>query len=512
MTTPLPSRRLPPEWLVLVIAALVAVVTSLHAPLAAPLTDAFQEGEYLSTYLQFAPGLAPPLLIHGTIDYWPARAALALVGPDHLLVAVRLANALLGAAASLLLLAALRAIPVSRMGKLFATALGCAFLLLVNGRIVGVVELQQGAPAIRDLALLAEIYLLLRAERASPRAAGLLVALAGFVAGLGLFWAYNRGIVGIVALGAWMIGAQARGWHPKAIAMPLQGLCIGLAISLAAEPQMAAQHLTNILYWQQNQAIWAKRPDYLPEIVTALAFAAATLALFAAAATGLLRVWRKGLNANGIASLLMLGAVTLLLVYGTLNRLDSAHIRFAYPYQLLLALRLTMLWPPPRIPALGGPRRVLVAGLAIWLLVFVNPVQLASGVAANAALLARKLPTDRALATPQLAATADALHTGKGACTYAFDNGGAIYHLAGLPPCSATLVPVYAAPERQFQIIAELAARRPPLVIGGSDAWYAAIDGKELAQRTPALHRGLTEAYEPDRRIGGTEIWRLRAR
>lgn len=504
------TLRLPPEWLVLLVAGLIALVTACHAPLAAPLVDAFQEGEYLSTYLQFGHGLPPPLLIHGTIDYLPARAALALAGPDHLIAAVRLPNALLGFVASLLFLACLRAMPATRAGRLVATAMGCALLLLVNGRIGGVVELQQGAPAIRDLGLLAELWLLLRAERASDRAAGLLAALAGLVTGLALFWAYNRGIVGVVALGAWMVGAQARGWRPKAVVMPLQGLCIGIAIALAADPAMFAQHLRNIAYWQQNQAIWAKWPDFLPDIIYAAEFGIGVLALFAAFTASLVKGWRKHLNANGFSSLLMLGAVAALLAFGTLNRLDSFHIRFALPFELLLAFRLALLWFPAPWPTPTRTHAWIAAAVAIWLVVVVNPAQLASDFASNVAMVTHGLPADRALADPPLTAAAEVLRTGGGSCTYAFDNGGAIYHFAGLPPCSATPVPVYAAGGRQGEVIAELAHHRPPLVIATSAAWYAQIDGKPLAQRTPALHRWIFANYLPYRRVGGIEIWRAR--
>lgn len=503
-------RTLPPEWLVLFVAGLIALVTACHAPIAAPLTDAFQEGEYLATYLQFAPALPLPLLIHGGMDYLPAQAVFALVGPDHLVTGVRLANALLGFVASLLFIACLRAIPATRCGRLVATVLGCALLLLVNGRIMGIVELQQGAPAIRDLGLLAELWLLLRAERASDGAARVLSALAGLVAGLALFWAYNRGIVGVLALGAWMAGAQARGWRPGAIAMPLLGLCSGVAICLAADPAMFAQHLANIAYWQQNQAIWAKRPDFLPEQIYAAEFVIGSLALFAGSALTLANVWRKGLNANGIANLLMLGAVAVLLAYGTLSRLDSFHIQFALPFELLLAFRLALSWCPAKWPAPTRAQGWIAAALAIWLIAVVQPVQLALGFADNLAMLSRGLPADRALADPPLAAAAGALRAGGGSCTYAFDNGGAIYHLANLPPCSATMVPVYAAAEREARVIAELSARRPPLVIAASDAWYAAIDGKPLAQRTPALQRWLNANYVPHSRAGGIELWRVK--
>ena len=504
------TRPQPPEWLVLLVAGLIALVTACHAPLAAPLVDAFQEGEYLSTYLQFGHGLPPPLLIHGTIDYLPARAALALAGPDHLIAGVRLANALLGGVASLLFLACVRAMPATRAGRLPATALGCALLLLVNGRIGGVVDLQQGAPAIRDLGLLAELWLLLRAERVSDRAAGLLSALAGLVAGLALFWAYNRGIVGVVALGAWIVGAQARGWHRNAVVMPLQGLCIGIAIALAADPAMFAQHFRNIAYWQQNQAIWAKWPDFRPEIFYAAQFGIGVLVLFAAFAVALVKGWRKALNASGFASQLTLGAVGALLAFGTLNRLDSFHIRFALPFELLLAFRLALLWFPAPWPTPTRTHGWIAAALAIWLVVVVNPAQLASGFASNLALVTHGLPADRALADPSLTAAAEVLRTGGGSCTYAFDNGGAIYHLANLPPCSATMIPVYAAAGREAQVIAELARRRPPLVIASSAAWYTAIDGKPLALRTPALYRWFSSNYLPYRKIDGIEISRAR--
>ena len=490
---------------VLPVAVLIALVTALHAAWAGPLSDGFQEGEYLSAFLQIARGQAAPLLIHGQMDYLPARLALAFAGQDHLIAAVRLTNALFGFAASLAFLAGLRALAGRTDERLAATLLGAALLLVLNGPAASAIDLQQGAPAIRDLALLAELYLLIRASSAAQRNATILAALAGLVAGAALFWSYNRGVVGVIALGGWAAAGQLRGPRLALLAAPLAGLGAGLALLWLAEPAVFARHLANIVYWQAHQAIWAKAPDTLPDVVLAAVFAVGTLALFAWTAV---RFWRGGHAARELATLAALGAAALLIAYAGLNRLDSFHIRFAVPFMTLLAVRLAVLSRPERLPVLSRNQWMLAAVTGLWLLAYVRPVPLLAGFVGNVAALAHGPSADRALAGPALSGAADALRAGGGMCTYTFDNSAALYHLSGLPPCARAMVPVYLAGAEEARTIAELSARRPPLVIGGSDAWYAAIDGKPLAQRTPALARWLTENYVPAKSIGGIELWR----
>ncbi len=271
------------------------------------------------------------------------------------------------------------------------------------------------------------------------------------------------------------------------------------------EPAVFARHLSNIAYWQAHQAIWAKAPDTLPDLVFAAVFAVGTLALFAWAAV---RCWRSGRAVGELATLTALGAAALLVAYSGLNRLDSFHIRFALPFMALLTVRLTLLSRPEQLPHLRRKHWMLAAVTALWLIAYARPVPLLTGFAANVATLAHGLPADRALAGPALSGAAAALRAGGGACTYAFDNGAALYHLSGLPPCARAMVPVYLAGAEEAHAIAELTARRPPLVIGGSNAWYAAIDAKPLAQRTPALARWLTDNYVPQQAIGGIALWR----
>lgn len=503
--------------------AALAILTSFHAPLAEQLADPFHEGEYLSTRLLFGPGTAPPLLIHGYMDYAPARMAQWLFGPDRVVAGTRLLNMALGTLAAFAFFGCLLQLPRNRSERLGAVLFGSAVLVGINARMGSVVALHQGSPAVRDVLLLAEVWCLLVAAR-GERNAGLFAGVAGLIAGLGLFWAYNRGIAGVLALPAYGLATAyaGRGWRQTG--WLAAGFAVGAVVCFAAEPVMWPRHMANILYWQRHGAIWHK-PFGPFEIAQNLPFFLLGVAVLATGCHALWRCRHDPARAVRVVRLAVLLVVAGLAYQSSFNRADAVHLNFAVPALTLLAFAIWgALAPEPQQGDRRDGRRAMLranapfaAILAGLLLIGTVPgrsgflVLALDGTRDNILALLHGLPRDTAITEPRLLAVARALRQGGGRCTYVFDNSGALYHLSGLPACSSVMLPVYAADEAEAWVIAQLADARPPLVVGRSDLWSDAIDRRGLADRTPALHQWLLANYHRERTIEGIELWRVRA-
>ena len=508
-----PLRQRAVLWLVVVA---VSILACCHVFVGTPLIDAFHEGEYISARLLFAGGHKAPLLIHGYMDYVPAMLAERLFGGDHVIAGTRLLSLALGAIAAIALFGCLLQMARGRAERLGALLIGTALLWICNLRLAGMVALLQGSPAVRDMALLFELWCLLAASAAPRRRSDLLAAGAGLIAGLGFFWAYNRGVLGLAGLAGYGLATQwvERRWrHVGAMA---GGAIAGMLLAFAAEPATWPQHIANIFYWQQHGSIWHLRLNkfewahYLPF------FAASALILL----LGLHTIWRGRASADRavhLPRLAMLLIVAALAYQSAFNRPDEPHLYFVVPWLALLGFAIwTARTPAPAErgwrEVVRGERAMLVVAAAL-LLLDMSPGDRSSwpallGLYDNMGALAHGLPGDRAIAAPRLQRVAAELRRGGGRCTYAFDNSGMLYHLAALPPCTAIMIPVYAAGPKEAQLIAELTAARPPLVIGRSTEWNDHIDDQPLDRRTPRLGRWLVANYRLECNFDGIEIWR----
>lgn len=132
----------------------------------------------------------------------------------------------------------------------------------------------------------------------------------------------------------------------------------------------------------------------------------------------------------------------------------------------------------------------------------------ALGVARNASAITSGIPLDSDITPAQLQAVADILRQGGGSCTYVFDNSAALYHLSALRPCSPVMMPHFVVGENEAEVIADLQAAMPPLVIGRSTLPSNWLDGVAMEQRLPALNRWLLRNYRFHQAINGIEIWR----
>lgn len=502
----------------LLIAFALAAWACLWGPITTPLVDPFHEGEYLSTGMLLAPGLTPPLLIHGVMDYLPSAIADHLFGPARSIAGTRVINLIAAQLACFAFIAGLLALARSRAGQLAALLIAFAVLFWINARAQTIVMLQQGSPSVRDLPLMVMLWLLVLAVRSEGKRADWLATLAALLAGIGWAWAYNRGLLMLAAVPAYAVGAWWDGRSRRHLLWLGAGLGAGLALHFALEPRMWAQHFANALYWARNQGVWSG-PIPLSLTLRNMPFyllGAAALAL--GGWLGLRGMLRRGQGVP-MALLLPLGLVAAGSYVAIFNRPDPPHLMFAVPALVMLAFAawtgLAEAEPDQGWPATLRRNAVLLASLAAILIVdfsaqtgsgTIRPV--IQGLGKNLLTLARGLPNDEAVMEPRLRQVTALLRAGPGQCTYVLDNSGAIYRLSGLRSCSPIMLPTYATPQNESAIIADLERARPPLIVGRSNYWTDAIDGKGLDERTPELARWVARNYAPETTIEGIAVLR----
>lgn len=474
----------------------LSLLIAFSVPLTLPLTDLFQEGEYLTPRL-FAETRYLPLLVHGLIDVWPSQVAAWACGTDNVILCTRGANAALTALASSLFAACAFATRGEGSNILLAAGGAILILLLVNGQAGVPLELQQGSPGIRDIVLLAELICL---SQRPGRMADLGMFAAGLLAAAGVFWTYNRGLIGVAAIMVSVVASFTVGSRRQAI-IGCVAFAATFALIVAAFPAASGQHLANIVYWARHGDIWAY-PDPVGRIKANAGFyAVACLSLV----IGALAAWRQR-GSRDLPMTLVLVVVAAMLIQQIQARDDSTHLVFAVPWLFLLALRaIGMILHNTK--ALGVVSLSLACGVGA-----VTVAPLYAGVIANRKAFGTGRFQDRTIVPRATQQAAMMLRRAPGECTYVLDNGQALYSLAEKPPCSRVIVPIYAQGEAEARLIADLDRTRPRMIMGLSQDWFSAIDRRPLASRTPRLAAWIDAHYVVTGRVGTRDVlvWRSR--
>jgi len=486
------------------------VLLSLHDPLGAPISDGFHDGELLASRMYFDRAGPVPVMIHGMMDVLPARLGMALFGEPWAGAATRLVNGLCTGLALVLLFVGLRIIGGRAAWLVPLLALSLLLLFCANHNSIP----QQGAPAVRDLFLLAVVALLALAAMGPRRYQERLLGAAAFLAGATMFWAYNRGIAGVALVGAYAAALALAERSFRALGTAVAGGLAGVAAVYAVSPVMFAAHVSSILYWQAHQGIW----HFATVGTRALAIAwacAVVLGLAALIALIGLAVARRGRRDARLPALTLGLAVAGLLVFASsLNRLEEVHAFMIVPYALLASAAAFAVWEGGRArgPLVLSRRAARVSGGIAGLAVFLQFCVSGEGLPANVRALTHGLESDRALADPAYLGVADMLRASGTRCTVALDNQAVVNHLAGVPPCSAFVVPIYAQGDAEPRMLAELQRAAPTMIVLGSDSPYYATDGIDQALRTPRIMAWARANYVPVANIGGIVVARARTR
>jgi hypothetical protein len=493
---------------------LLVVVTTFNVPLTQPLTDMFQEAEYATFgfLAQTRADFHTPVLIHGGLDVVPSRMAALICDADKQVVCVRTINAFIQCGSAVIFVAVLATLAgLGTWAALLASLPAAAMLWLYNGPIQAVVSAHQNTPGVRDLCVLTGLLLVARVcvrfDRGETRGEGSCLLALGCLVGIGLFWAYNRGLVLGLVSGIFVIGLCLIRRSPRPALLIAAGTVTGFAaILLLGGIQLIIDTLFDITYWSQNASIW--RLSF--NLILVLPVAALTVLVIGVA---LWSAWESLRSAPGRALMLVvLTATYVLYAMQSLNRPDIPHLRWViWPATLILAIVISTRIDRAKdisVSPAGG------AALAALLLFTGACIGLYSDKSNNSTLrivlaglydnvrAARSVaPTDRALAGEDMARIAD-LVMASGRCTFAANNAGIIYLISRMAPCSRFAFGVYVAADRQTEVIATLETAQPEIILWDSSAWYSRIDDRSFWSRTPVLANWIVTQYPIQTAIG----------
>jgi hypothetical protein len=490
---------------------LLAAVSILHVPLAQPLTDAFQEGEYATFgfLAQTQPNFRMPVLIHGGLDVIPSRAAALACRADRQVICVRTINLLIQLATAGLFVGVLAIVAGLGTGAALIAGLpAVAMLWLLNAPTLMIMVANQGVPSVRDLFVVAGLLVMAWVCRRLDRGAfdnTPLLVLLGVLAGVGVFWAYNRGLLLGLVVATFAVGASLLRRSPLPLLLVALGGAAGSAAVVAAGgPSFVSDTVFDFSYWSRNSGIWHTPLE--PDAATFMCVLTACVLI------GALPVACQSLRSgrSGRALLLaVLAAIYGLYVIQSLNRPDLVHMRWVvWPATLILAIVICAWLDRANFAQAhtGGVRVVIVlvvAGACIESYADNSMLRIVgTGLADNARLLIGRAPTDRELAGEDLDRVAD-LVAASGRCTFAANNAGIVYLLSRQPPCSRFAFGTYIAADRQAEVIAALQAAQPGIILWDSSNWYSRIDNRSFRDRTPVLADWIESHYPVRTTIGG---------
>ena len=105
------------------------------------------------------------------------------------------------------------------------------------------------------------------------------------------------------------------------------------------------------------------------------------------------------------------------------------------------------------------------------------------------------LPTAENAVTPGVHWSAKIISESGAECVFDLVNTGLINAVANLPACSQFTYPVYAGPQHENRLTADLIRADPPVIVYRSNFWSYAIDGRNMAERFPTLDAEIMKLY-----------------
>ena len=495
-----------------------------------PIQDAFHKGEFLAAAmaaLHQAPFEGAPFTIHGAADILPALAAALFVpSPDDMIAHTLVLYPVLSLLSILLTMFA--ALQVVRR-------LGGDLLLLIP-----FLALVPFAVGWRDLffALSLALFAGLVPGRDSRGGGVAAQMLFGVVIAMGTYWSFNRGAAALLAFGPvtlWLAFQDRRFLVSVATA-----LVSFVAIGAVLPGVGVVGYVENFLMLLETSSQWSYPPSFFGK-----AWTAALSAAFAASAlAAVIALRQRGPDRGRIALTTALVVASAIYLKIGLGRIDHVHIVMA-AWLPLLMMSVSLRWDPVRLPQ-GWAKRaaalaaILVAALGIYfaarydyavhamvlatfmilLGAFLPPrgrFGVSSGLAALVVVFAVSSPAVGvykilrgthdwppsldALPANDVAVTEEILWAGQrirqsGAeCVFDLANTGLVNAVAGLPSCSRFTYPVYADRDFEDELIADLRAADPPVIVYRSDYRSYAIDGKPMNERFPALDAEIQRVY-----------------
>lgn len=492
------------------------------------LPDTFHHGEFFAafeTLLRRGHGYYP-ITIHGIQDYFPAAISYHFFGEDrYFLFAVFLHQCieiLTGVLFFFLVFSFLKNRPKSAL-LLLTTALLTPHLVMY-----------------KDFLLVTSVFLYFAVQRASTPALRCIGELAlGAVVAVGLFWSFDRGLVGALSLGIGCLVQALRSPRYR-LSLAMFAICVPL-LGLFGPEYSIINYAKNVLFLIDTSSQWSYGLWVHAVRLTILLAAANLLVL----SIFVFHVDKRSLSIQEWGNYIFLLVLSALLFKMGANRADAPHILSALWGPLLLCLYWRMLNPDGQLHAafkaaltfflllmffasrryqdigllliilalmfaLYGPKfpgrifrhigYVSIALMLIPLYSILHQVNI-SRTDGSYKWLRRisEVPDNASLALEDVRWAANEITKSGAQCLFDFTNSGLINGLTKLPTCTQVTYPVYASPKYEPQMIEELRQERPPAIVYSSKQWHFAIDGKPMPDRLPALAQYLQKNYGNER-------------
>jgi len=467
--------------------------------------DPFHDGErlgFLPTVLTSAHPLSDTFFIHGFgVDTLAAVVGTRLLPGVDPIIGMRivlLGQLVLTAAASLWVLAEVLANGNPIRDRRAGVLIGLLAYLLLARTVYPHLLL--------SLALLALVLHLARPETTiQPRKVLVVAAMAGGLVPLGLLYSYTGLVVSVVMVAVGLVFVP-RLRSRRGLAGLFGGGLLGTIVMTAAiGPDQVLAVTGQVIYWIQFGApIWDRPPTVWigpADVLLPALLAAMLIQLGLLFWIGSRRIhapsWRAWLERTRIAWVLLAFAAI-----GTRDALDRAGFDYgerAFATSLFGLVYLVAELGPSII---GTPRRR-------WLAIAGVVVGLVASQAAMTAISLRGEHTDLMPADFELARNTIQPTLADDACVFTMTSEGLWYYALGRPSCSRFHEVTYGRTNgAQAEIVADLAAHAPPVIVFSADSTYLTFDDLSVASTNAEVTRWVLANYRPSELVGSAWLWR----
>ena len=492
------------------------------------LTDPFHHGEFFAafeTILHRGDGYYP-ITIHGIQDYLPPAISYHFFGEDRYFLFTIFLHQFIDILTGLMFFFLIFSFLKDRSKNalpLLAAALLTPHLVMY-----------------KDFLLIISVLLFFAIQRTSAPAIRHVEELAlGAVVAVGLFWSFDRGLVGALSLGIGCVVQALRSPRYR-LSLVTFAICVPL-LGLFGTEYSIINYAKNILFLLDTSSQWSYGFWVHAVRLTILLAAANLLAL----GIFVFHVDKRSLSLQEWGNYIFLLTLSALLFKMGANRADAPHVLSALWGPLLFCLYWRASNPDGQLHAIFkigftvflllmffASRRYQDAGLLLLALALLFVLYGSNfpgrafryvGYASMALLLiplysvlhqinisrtdgsykwlrlVGEAPENSTLALEDVRWAANEIAQSGAQCLFDFTNSGLINGLSKLPNCTQISYPVYASRKYEPQMIEELRQERPSAIIYSSTHWHFAIDGKAMPDRLPALAQYLQENYGNER-------------
>lgn len=473
--------------------------------------------------------------IHGAWDVLPALISLATFGENYFIFPTRLIISLCDIFSCILLLIITCKLIHPNFGKKFQKFIFILTVAYYAPLLVG----------IRDLFLLISIFLFLEClkiwvESTKNTYRFILEGFLGLSLAFGMFWSFDRGIVGVASLGAAILYCLLR--YRRFV---LTAFCGVLSVVI-----LQFNDLFSIKFYLENSKFLVSTSYMWSYGFNGTIIYSIIATLFNMSALVCLILYSNLLISNRLDRNALIGSISilsLLMLKISTNRADFGHIawslwipylifgisyqyisvdvckrfsalNFSYLFGLftLVLLFISSRNPMPLLMCIALAEKVkmiptivparifyqllmLVIASIITLQVFFIPILNVNSYVGSFysifKLASGQAPVNDSLVDRKLLYAAKKLSLLKNECIFDLSNHGIFNAVLFLPPCTRFSYPVYADRSYQKTMISDLQKSSPSSIIYSSDNWSYKIDKKSMVQRLPELDNWIIREY-----------------